>query len=68
MKKMLAVTGGVAGLLYGIAAAVFAYSDSPLPLRAFIGIGVGVVGASAGWLVGLIGSNLPLWRRRRQVD
>jgi hypothetical protein len=62
MKKVFTIVGGVAGLLYGGSAVVFAYPDAPLDLQAFIIAGVAAVGASTGWLVGFLASLLPAKR------
>ena len=66
MKKILTATGSAAGLIYGGAAAMLAYPDSPFALQGFIIIGVGAVGASAGWLLGLLASIILPRRSRPQ--
>jgi hypothetical protein len=66
MRAMRTVAGGFAGLGYGGAAALLAYSGSPLGLRAFIAGGVAVVGTSVGWLLGLVLSQF--CRSRRVVE
>jgi hypothetical protein len=66
MKTMCTVVGGIAGLGYGGAAALLAYSDSPPGQRVFMAGGVAIVGASVGWLVGLVLSQF--CRSRRVVE
>jgi len=54
MKRISTLVLGSAGLIYGLLAVLSVYGDASVGLQMFIVAGVAAVGASIGYLVGLI--------------
>ena len=52
LKKLSPFGGGLVGLVYGVLAVCTAYPDAPWNLQLFIAVGVTLVGASAGYIIG----------------
>jgi hypothetical protein len=57
MKTWFTSVWASGGLIYGLWAVLLVYREAPLNLQCFIVGAVAVVGASVGWMLGLIFSS-----------